>query len=184
MQPVSPSHPLHRLFKGLVENAFFAELGLCDPDLADYIADLLVKFAHVDMLYALRGADGRRLDRIADMLTTLSCGTDGVRGEDALLVHRHIGDYTLFWSGLYPEHLQRRRRGLAYRDRLVDYVIQGKQSYAIASRLADDTTSPPSSLLGRLAAEFDSCRQGLELVRRGWSRADPDGSGQVTDLLY
>lgn len=184
MRPVSENHPLHRLFKGLVENAFFAELGLCDPDLADYIAELLVKFAHVDVLYALRGADGKRLDQIADMLTVLTCGTDGVRGEDELLVHCHIGDFALFWSGLYPEHLQRRRRGLAFRDRLVDYVAQGKRSYAIASRLADDTTRPPSSLLGRLSREFESCRQGLGLVRRGWSRSDPGGCGRATELLY
>lgn len=184
MQPIAQNHPLHKLFKGLVENAFYAKLGLCDPDLADYIAELLVKFTHVDRLYVLRGADGKRLDQIADMLTTLTCGTDGVPGEQELLVHRHIGDFALFWSGLYPERLQRRRRGLPLGDWLVDYVAQGKRSYAIASRLADDTTSPPSSLLERLSAEFESCRQGLGLVRRAWSRADPASYRRGRGLLY
>jgi hypothetical protein len=159
-------------------------LGLCEPDLAEYIADLLVKFAHVDVLYALRNSEGQRLDQIADMLTTLTCGTDGVRGEEELLVHRHVGDFTLFWSGLYPEHLYPPRRGWARKDRLLDYVAQGKRSYAIASRLADSTTSPPSSLLGRLSAQFDSCRQGLELVRRGWTRTGRPGCDQATKLLF
>lgn len=185
MKPVPDNHPLQRLFKGLVENAFYAELGMCEPDLAEYIADLLVKFAHVDVLYALRNAEGQRLDQIADMLTTLTCGNDGVRGEEELLVHRHVGDFTLFWSGLYPEHLAPRRPGWTHKNRLRDYVAQGKRSYAIASRLADSATSPPSSsLLERLSDNFDSCRQGLELVRRGWSRTGGPDYNQATKLLF
>ncbi len=183
MKPIREDHPLRRLFKGLVENAFYVEVGLCDPNLTDYLADLLVDFAHVDALCALRGAKNMRLEQIADMLASLAAPTDGVRQEDALHVHRHVGDFALFWSGVYPEHL-RHSRGLAFKDRLIDYVRQGKQSYAIVSGLTDEDTSPPSSLFCRLSSEFEFCCHGLGLVRRGWERADPESCTRVTRLLY
>ncbi|MHC4063660.1 MAG: hypothetical protein ACYSUI_04060 [Planctomycetota bacterium] len=183
MRSISEDHPLRRLFRGLVEHAFCTQVGMCAPALTDYLTELLVNFAHVDALYALRRAGGKRLDQIADMVALLNCGTDGVRGEDELLVHRHVGDFTLFWSGVYPEHLHH-SRGIAFKDRLIDYVQQGKRSYAIASRLTDENTSPPASLFGRLSSEFEFCCHGLALVRRGWERADPEACSQVRTLLY
>ena len=183
MKPISEDHPLRKLFKGLVENAFCTEVGLCDPELTDYIAGLLVSFVHVDALYALRNWDGKQLQHVADMLAALECGTDGVRGEDDLLVHRHIGDFTLFWSGVYPERL-RHSGGIAFKDRLVDYVAQGKRSYTIASRLADRDAAPPASLFARLSREFEVCCHGLGLVRKEWEHTDPDSCGRTTDLLY
>lgn len=183
MKSIREDHPLRRLFKGLVENAFCTEVGLCDPALTDYLIDLLVNFVRLDELYALRDAAGRRLDQVGDMLASLTCGTDGAREEDELLVYRHIGDFALFWSGVYPEHL-RHSRGIAFKDRLLDYVQQGKRSYGIASRLADENASPPASLFGRLSSEFEFCCHGLGLVRRGWEQVDPRDCRRVTNLLY
>jgi len=182
MQPVPENHVLRRLFRGLVDNVFCAEIGLCDPELTEYVAELLVNFTHVDMLCVVRTAEGRPLRQIADLLTHLDCGHDGVSGEEDLLVHRHIGDVALFWSGVYPEGL-RRRRGLACKDQLLDYVAQGKRSYAIVSQLADADASPPPALFSRLSREFEFCCHGLGLVRREWEQADP-AAGHDGGLLY
>ena len=38
------SHPLHRLFRGLTESTFMSELGIGDPGLVGYVADLLARF--------------------------------------------------------------------------------------------------------------------------------------------
>ena len=40
----SESHPLHRLFRGLTESAFMDELGIGDPPLVGYVAELLASF--------------------------------------------------------------------------------------------------------------------------------------------
>ena len=41
----------------------------------------------------------------------------------------HIGDYTLFLSGLFPEYLKRLpKRGLRV-DAFIDYMQAGKESY-------------------------------------------------------
>ena len=57
-------------------------------------------------------------------------------GRTAREVHRHIGDFTLFWTGLYPEMLKRLRSAFL-RDSFIDYCEQGKRLY-IASTFEDD----------------------------------------------
>ncbi len=181
MRPISEGHALHRLFRGLIDNAFCAEIGVCDPDLTEYIADLLVSFLHVDALHALRAADGSRLFEVAAILDNLT--VPETSPVDRLRTHRHVGDYTLFWSGLYPECL-RRRRGLAGKDQLLDYVAHGKRCYGIAANLAGEDSTPPASLFSRLSAEFECCCHGLGLVRRGWEDTEPNSAAQVRTLLY
>jgi hypothetical protein len=165
--PIRENHPLKRLFTGLVENAFFTELGLCNPKLVDYVADLLVSFVHIDRLHLLRDAQGRRLDQIGLMLAASLEGRPKAECPRDFAVHRHIGDYALFWSGVYPERIRHRQQP-TWNDGLIDYVAQGKRSYAIASDLSDDGTIPPAELLRELSRQFESCVHGLGLVRRGW----------------
>lgn len=183
MKPIPEEHPLHRLFKGLVESTFCTEMGVCDPYLTDYIADLLVGFVHVDAMYVLQGAQGRPLEQIANLLeAALDCEQEA-NVSQGLRLHRHIGDFALFWSGLYPEFLHR-QRGLAGKDQLLDYVTRGKRAYAVASDLASEDTQPPSSLLRRLSCEFEVCCHGLGLVRRGWAEIDPGAAGGSQGLVY
>ena len=178
---VGPNHPLRRLFAGLVEHAFQAEVGLCDPNLTDYMADLLVSFTHVDRLNAIRETRGKRWEQIAVMLM-LSAEDRAATGiERDREVYRHIGDYTLFWAGIYPEQLKRSSRHPE--DVLLDYVTQGKRSYAIVSDLVDDNDEPPPALFRRLSNDFEFCIHGLGLVRRGWEEFMQQG-GESGELIY
>ena len=125
-----PDHPLRRLFAGVTEATFQTRFGVADPDLIDYLSALLSRFVHVDAVHRLRDAAGRRLDRVVDMVAEAAALPPG--GRTAREVHRHIGDFTLFWTGVYPEMLQRLRNALS-KDQLIDYQEQGKRSYYIAS---------------------------------------------------
>lgn len=183
MQPIRENHPLKRFFTGLVEQAFFCELGVCDPRLTDYLAELLISFIHMDRLHALRDARGRRLEQIASMLSLLDEGAEPTADDHHRAVHRHIGDYALFWTGVYPEHIRTHRRPLAA-DHLVNYVAQGKRSYAIASTLTHDEGPPPAALLNRLSRDFECCVHGLGKVRSGWEQSDPQSYRQARSLLY
>ncbi|MFH0980542.1 MAG: hypothetical protein V2A79_03270 [Planctomycetota bacterium] len=183
MLPTPENHPLRRLFTGLVENAFCAEMGVCDPNLADYLADLMVGFVHIDSLHLLRGIEGRRLDQIGLILAASLDGESSSAFPREFSIHRHIGDYALFWTGLYPERLRRTRRP-TWRDSVRDFVAQGKRSYRIASDLGDEDSRPPSGLLRRLSEEFEACVHGLGLVRRGWEREEERDPGARGDLLY
>jgi hypothetical protein len=62
-----PEHPLRRLFTGFTEQTFFS-LGVADPRLVDYLGALLSRFLHVDAIFRLKNAAGRRLEEVADMM--------------------------------------------------------------------------------------------------------------------
>jgi hypothetical protein len=85
--------------------------------------------------------------------------------------HRHVGDFTLFWTGVYPEALGRLRRDSP--DALIDYQEQGRRSYYVASRLS--AGSFLSSVFRRLSDEFELCAFGLSCVRREWERLEVEG---------
>ncbi len=155
---------------------------MCNPSLTKYVADLLVNFTHIDTLNVIRNARGKRIEQIASMLLVLLKEHPATNVEHDRTMYRQIGDYTLFWAGMYPEHLTRSDHHTS--DVLLDYVSQGKQSYAIVSQLAREDDSPPSSLFRHLSEDFEYCLYGLGLVRRGWEQSDQPVGDAGGDLVY
>ncbi len=179
MQDLCANHPLRRLFRGLVEDAFYSQVGMGDPELTEYLADLLVAFSHMDRLHAIRNASGKRLDQIVSMLAVLHGDqTSGLTDRNRTM-YQHIGDYTLFWAGVYPEQLKRACRDRS--DVLLDYVSQGKRCYAMVSTLSGEHDQPPPRLFRHLSDDFEFCVYGLGLVRRGWEQTQvaPDRPGEL-----
>jgi hypothetical protein len=161
-----PDHPLRRMFAGLTEQTFITTLGYADPRLTDYLSCLLSRFVHVDAIWRLRDARGRRLEEVAEMMIEAAALPEGRTRRE---VHRHIGDFTLFWTGVYPEALSRLRSVLT-RDHFIDYCEQGKRSYWIASTFEENPYRDEAPVLRRLSQEFELCAYGLHQVRRQWER--------------
>ena len=173
-ESIRQGHPLRRMFAGLIEDRFYSRVGLCEPHVVDYLAELLVDFVHMDHVFGLRDAAGQPLEQITEMIANAVSAPGTSDCEHRRAVHRHIGDFALFWTGVFPESLGKmRRRGAA--DGLLDYRTTGKRSYHIASELSSNQTRPPARVLRCLSEEFESCAYGLTLVREGWQRKDPDG---------
>jgi hypothetical protein len=164
----NPDHPLRRLFSGLAEQAFIEKLGIGDPALIDYLSLLLSRFVHIDAIYRLRSAAGKRLEQVADMLLEAEALPAG--GRTSREFHRHIGDFTLFWTGVYPEAL-RRLRSILNKDHFIDYQEQGKRAYYIASTYEDDPYRDEAPVLRRLSQHFELCAYGLNQVRQEWEKA-------------
>jgi hypothetical protein len=162
-----PDHPLRRLFAGLTEYAFISTLGVADPPLTDYLSGLLSRFVHFDAVYKLRGLAGRRLEEVVDMV--LEAESMPPEGRTRREFHRHIGDFTLFWTGVYPEALERLRSALR-KDHFLDYCEQGKRSYYIASTFEAEPYREEAPVLRRLSDEFELCAYGLNQVRREWEK--------------
>ncbi len=169
LQSIPESHPLHRLFRGLTESAFMNELGIGDPTLVQYVAELLVSFVPSQSLWRLRDAQGRLLVEVTAMVAEAEATGDAERKREC---HRHVGDYTLFWTGLYPEVLGRLHRTNSP-DALIDYREQGKRSYYVASRLSSGSFM--SSVFRRLSDQFELCAVGLSCVRREWEKFETEG---------
>jgi len=160
-------HPLRRLFAGLTEHTFLTDLGVADPPLVDYLSQLLSRFVHAGDLFALRDSSGRPLVEVVDML--LEAQKLPPEGRTTREVYRHIGDFALFWTGLFPEALgkSRPRRG---KDAFVDYCSQGKRSYFLASRFEDEPFRDEAPVLRRLSESFEMCAYGLTQVRKEWEQ--------------
>ena len=170
MWTAQPDHPLRRMFAALTEQTFLDTLGIADPRLVDYLSALLSRFIHVDAIYRLSNAQGRRLEEVADMM--IEAQALPAEGRTRREVYRHIGDFTLFWTGVYPEALKRLRSVLR-KDHFIDYCEQGKRSYYIASTFAEEPYREEAPVLRRLSNEFELCAYGLNQVRREWEHQQP-----------
>lgn len=168
-------HPLRRMFAGLAEHAFFSRLGVADPALIDYVSSLLSRFAHNDAVFRLRNATGRPLTELVEM--SLEAASLPAGGRTRREFYRHIGDFALFWTGVYPETLSA-TGPRACKDQVVSYTWQGKIGY----RRASEYESDDAPVFRRLADEFEVCALGLREVRREWEemRKDvPPGTGLI-----
>ena len=157
-------HPLRRLFAGITEHAFLVELGVTDMALVDYLADMLTRFVHADDLCKLRKGSGEFTDEVAEMIREASALPEG--GRTRREVFRHIGDYTLFWTGLYPDVIRKRQANRWAKDHFVDYCRQGKLCYSIAGSFEADPWAEESAVLKRLSDDFEMCAYGLNQVRK------------------
>jgi len=175
-----PEHPLRRLFAGVTEQTFQSRFGVADPPLVDYLSALLSRFVHAEAVFRLRDKAGRVLAQVADMAAEVAQLPP--EGRTTREVHRHIGDFALFWTGVYPEALAR-LRSAACKDFFLDYCATGRRSYYIASTFdADPAYRDEAAVLRRLSDEFELCAYGLNEVRREWERARADlnqGDGRI-----
>ena len=162
---ISQDHPIRALFQSLVARTFHGQVGLADPELSRYVSDVLVDFIHRDSIYRIRDARGRPLEEVAEMMLEGDVSLNATSFDREREVHKHIGDFTLFWTGVYPEML-RYLRCSTRRDHLIDYVEQGRKSYHIASTFQFCAYADEAPVLRQLSDQFETCMVGLHLVRR------------------
>lgn len=167
MGSIRINHPLRRLFAGITEQTFLNFLGIGDPKMVDYLSALLLRFVHMDTIYRLRNSQGKRLEEVVDMV--LDAESLPPEGRTRREIHRQIGDFTLFWTGVYPEALKHIRSTLS-KDNFIDYCEQGKRSYYIASTFEEDPYQEEAPILRRLSEEFELFAYGLTKVRSEWER--------------
>jgi RecB family exonuclease len=172
-------HPLRRLFAGLAEHAFFSHFGVADPPLTDYLSGLLARFIHNDDVFRLRGTSGQPLTELAEMVMEAERLPAGGRTQREY--YRHIGDFALFWTGIYPEAIERMRTR-TFKDAFVSYTAQGKRGYWLTSRLEEEQHhDAEANLFRRLSEQFEVCAIGLRKVRDEWEdlRQSPPSTGII-----
>lgn len=163
---VPESHPLQQLFLDLVVRHYTSAVGLYNPGISEYVAHMLAEFCEVDQLYKIRDAERRPLADVGEMLIE----SNPIYGEAPSFdrerqVRKHIGDYTLFFTGMFPEsinHLRLRRQRL---ENLVDFVKAGKESYYVVSKFDQFEYAKVAPLFAQLSDHFELCVYGLNLVK-------------------
>ena len=175
--PVAPS--LKRFFDRLVRRSL-ADLRLGDGDpAADYLAALLARFARTDQLYAVRGAAGQPLESVVELLLEVQRvwefdqpHFDPFRERD---VRQHIGDYTLFMTGIFREHVE-------HRASTHFYVREGKRAYQVVADFERSALKPDARLFATLAERFERYAYALAYMKRVYLRP-PDTPAALQPVL-
>jgi len=163
---IPESHPLQQLFQDLVGRHYAEEIGIRDPQIVAYVSTLLAEFCDTENLYKVRDAFNRPLNDVGEMLLE----SDPVYGpapsfDRERQVRKHIGDYTLFFAGMFPEsinHFRLRRQRL---ENFVEWVKAGKESYYIVSKFEHFEYAKVAPLFATLSKNFESCVYGLNMVK-------------------
>jgi hypothetical protein len=185
---VSDHHPLRQLFGALSEKVFSEKLGWPDFNVSEYVSALLVDFTHVDHLYRVSNSRGEQVRAVVELLYEAEVTYEAGSFEREREVHRHIGDFTLFMAGLFPEYLKRiRTAGLIYhKDFLVDYIKTGKRSYRMVADFGDSDPAggkPSPPLFRKLAENFELCVMGLGYIRDDLDRMQDPRFQQARRIL-
>jgi hypothetical protein len=163
---IPDDHPLQELFMELVGQHYAHEIGIRDPELVGYVAHLLTEFCDAEQLFKLQNALGQPIADVGEMLLQ----ADPVFGpapsfDRERQIRKHIGDYTLFFAGMFPEsinHLRLRRQRL---ESFVDWMKAGKESYYIVSKFEHFEYTKVAPLFASLSSHFEQCVYGLNQVK-------------------
>lgn len=127
--------------------------------LADYVAAVVLHFGLRDRAVRIGEADDETYRTLADLLAAVE-STDPRR---SFLVRAHLGNYALWLSGLFPDHVEHRRWRRGGPD-LDYYETLGRRGYQLAAdhRLAAQHGMTP--LYAALAERFGAVRVALSRV--------------------
>jgi hypothetical protein len=163
---IPETHPLQQLFLEMVGRHYAHEIGLRDPQIVGYVAHLLAEFCDLEQLFKIRDACNRPLSDVAEMLLESNPVYGPATSFDReRQVRKHIGDYTLFFAGMFPEsinHLRLRRQRL---ENFVDWMKAGKESYYIVSKFEHFEYAKVAPLFASLSEHFEQCVFGLNQVK-------------------
>jgi hypothetical protein len=179
MKPAPDSNQqIRQYFATALQKAMEGRLGIHEAAVEMYLTNMLVSFMHVDSVYGIKDRQGRSVTAVTDMIVEgdVRLNADSFARERE--VHRHVGDFLLFWSGMFPEFIPL-LKSPAGRDALLDPVGQGRHSYYVASSFEHDPYIEESKILRKLSDHFEAYQYGLGLVRAGFEgfrrQGWPDG---------
>jgi len=181
---IPESHPLQQLFLELVGRHYAEQIGIRDPQVVNYVAQLLAEFCDAEQLFRIRDLSGRPLGDIGEMLME----SDPVFGpapsfDRERQVRKHIGDYTLFFTGMFPEsinHLRLRRHRV---ENFLDWMKAGKESYFIVSKFEHFEYAKVAPLFASLSRNFEECVYGLNQVKNDLQEMQHPIVRRTTELL-
>ena len=151
------SAPPHVVFYVLVRHALLED-DIGDRALADYLATLLLAFG--------RGGRAFRIDdAMAECryLTDIVAEAERSDGRRAFLLRAHLGEFALWLSGLFPDHITARVHrkgapGLRYYEEL------GAAGYRMAARFEDAERHGLDGVYASCADAFPALRVALNRV--------------------
>ena len=163
---IPESHPLQQFFLDLVGRHYAEEIGLRDPQIVAFVSHLLGEFCDTEQLFKIRNAAGSPLTDVGEMLIESNPVYGPAPSFDReRQVRKHIGDYTLFFTGMFPESINHFRLRRNRVENFVDWMKAGKESYYIVSKFEHFEYTKVAPLFASLSEHFEQCVFGLNQVK-------------------
>ena len=142
----------------VVRNALL-RVGERERAMADYLAAIVLHFGVRDNAHRIGAADDERYDTLVALLRD----ADGPDPRRAFLVRAHLGNYSLWISGLFPDHIEQKRWRRGGPD-LDYYEEMGKRGFMLAAdhRLAQ--AYGMAAIFQGAAERFSRLRVALNVV--------------------
>ena len=159
----------HLYFYVLVRHVL-RQSGIQDRAVADYVAEMLAEFSREERTRLVTPGQTQPLDYFFDMLAALQTADD----HTAFFIRAHIGNHSLFLSGVFPERIRARAERRACPS-LSYYEELGRMNYRVASghRLARRYELAP--IFETLSNRFAKTRLALnDLADRIFSIGEPE----------
>jgi hypothetical protein len=133
--------------------------GIEDRAVADYVAEMLCEFSQLDRTRCVLPGQAGQLDYFFEMLAALERADE----RTSFYIRAHIGNHSLFLSGVFPERIRYRAESRGFPD-LRYYESLGRSSFRAASdhRLAARYELAP--IFATLAEQFETTRRALNDV--------------------
>lgn len=158
----------HFYFYVLVRHVF-RRAGIEDRAVADYVAEVLAEFARAERLRCVVPGQPNPLDYFFEMLSALETADERTRFH----IRVHIGNHSLFLSGVFPERIRFRAEKRGAPD-LSYYVKLGRTQYRAAGDHQLAQRYELSDIFHTLAERFETTRLALnDISDRLFSLGDP-----------
>jgi len=159
-----------RLYFFVIVRQVLKQAGIQNRQVADYTAELLAEYSELERTRCRLPGEPHALEYFFEMLAALSTADD----RRAFFIRAHIGNHSLFFSGVFPKRIRQRAERKGFPD-LGYFESMGQASFKIASdhRLAARYDLAP--IYSTLADRFHDTREALnEMSERLVSVDDPD----------
>jgi len=146
----------NRLYFFVIVRNVLRRAGLEDRGVADYTAELLAQYSQQDRTHCRVPGHEEPIEYFFEMLAALQTADD----RNAFYIRAHIGNHSLFLSGVFPQRIRYRAEKKGFPD-LRYYEALGQSSFRIASdhRLAERYDLVP--IYATLAERFQETRRAL-----------------------
>ncbi len=153
------AHASLPLFCYVVVRHALRRLGSDDRQLADYVASVLLHFGLRERARRLADSD----DEVYDTLARIAEDVESADPHRAFLARAHLGNYALWLSGLFPDHIEHRRYRRGGPD-LGYYEEMGRRGFRMAAGHRLATRHGLAPLYGAAAEAFPQLRRALNAV--------------------
>lgn len=164
-----------RFYFYILVRQVFRRADIQDREVADYVAEVLAEFARSERARCMIPGQPAAMDYFFEMLAALQTADD----RTSFFIRVHVGNYSLFLSGVFPERIRCRAELRGFPD-LKYYEGLGRTQFRMASdhRLAHRYEL--DGILSTLSERFGTTRLALnDIADRLFSLGEPMDALQV-----